>query len=430
MWLFQRGTTLKKTPLTKKVAGIPEKIIVVFLFLASSMAVFITAAIIYTLLKGSVEFFNYDEVNLWDFLIGTEWIPSGKHPSFGILPLVSGTLLVTGGTIILAGPIGIGAALFLSEYAPFKLRTVMKPVIELLAGIPSIVYGFFALYTIGPIIRDIFPEADYFNVFQGVIVMTFMVLPIIVSISDDALKAVPNHLREASSAMGATKWETSFKIVIPAASSGISASILLGIARAIGETMVVALAVGSIASLHLNPLQEAMPLTAYIAQTATGDIPPGSPGADAGFAVGMVLFVIVFIINLIAGRVVLRIKKGGLAKKEPSRFSKFIKSKFGKDKGKVTEVGVLGENTVIRKIDRSRKLIKEENQALRLKFRHIKGYTGIAVAASSLVIAFIFLIFLLFRTFRDGYDVISWDFLTTEPGWRISELSIMPAIAG
>lgn len=430
MRFLQGRTTLRKTPLTKKVAGIPEKIVIVLLFLASSFAVFITAAIVYTLLKGSIEFFNYDEVNLWDFLTGTEWVPSGTHPRFGILPLVTGTLLVTGGTIILAGPIGVGAALFLSEYAPFKLRSVMKPVIELLAGIPSIVYGFFALYTIGPYIRQLFPEADYFNVLQGVVVMTFMVLPIIVSISDDTLKAVPNHLREASLAMGATKWETSLKVVIPAASSGISASILLGIARAIGETMVVALAVGSISSLHFNPLQEAMPLTAYIAQTATGDIPPGSAGADAGYAVGMVLFVLVFIINLIAGQIVIQIKKGGMAKKEPSKLRKFVMAKIRPNYSPPEESGSLEEKTVIRKIDRSKKLIKEKNQDLRLKFRHIKGYTGVGITASSLVIAFIFLVFLLIRTFKDGYGVINIDFLTAEPGWRISELSIMPAIAG
>ena len=423
------GLKSRRKPLTKKVAGIPEKIIILALFLASSVAVFITISIIYTLLEGSFKFFGFDEVGIMDFLFGTEWVPSGRDPKFGILPLVSGTLLVTGGTIIIAGPIGLGAALFLSEYAPFKLRTFLKPVVELLAGIPSIVYGFFALFTIGPIIRDIFPQATYFNVLQGVIVMSFMVLPIIVSISDDALKAVPNHLREASLAMGATRWETSFKVVIPAASSGIAASMLLGIARAIGETMVVTLAVGSVASLHFNFLNEAQPMTSYIAQTATGDIPPGTPGAEAAFAVALVLFLFTFLINRIAGQIVLRIKRGSLVQKEPS----FLRKKFNRITGKISRSDEhIQEERVsrIRKIDRSRKLIKEEGQDLRLKFRHGKGLFGKTITALSLVLAVIFLIYLLYDVFMGGSGVISWDFLTAEPGWRISELSIMPAIVG
>lgn len=423
------GLKSRRNPLTKKVAGLPEKGIILILFLASSVAVFITIAIIYTLLEGSYKFFSFDEVEVLDFFFGTEWVPSGRDPKFGIMPLISGTMLVTGGTIIIAGPIGIGAALFLSEYAPFRLRNLLKPVVELLAGIPSIVYGFFALFTIGPIIRDLFPEATYFNVLQGVIVMSFMVLPIIVSISDDALKAVPNHLREASLAMGATKWETSFKVVIPAASSGITASILLGIARAIGETMVVTLAVGSVASLHFNFLNEAQPMTSYIAQTATGDIPPGTPGAEAAFAVALVLFLFTFIINRIAGQIVIQIKKGSIVEKEPS----FLRKKFNKIVDRILKRDkIIIEEKVskIRKIDRSKKLIKEKGQDTRLKFRHGKGLFGKSITALCLVLAVIFLTYLLYDVFRGGSGVITWDFLTAEPGWRISELSIMPAILG
>ncbi len=418
-----------RAPLTKKVAGLWERGIIAFLFIASSVSVFITIAIVYTLLDGSFKFFGFDEVNLIDFLFGTEWIPSGRDPKFGILPLITGTLMVAGGTIIIAGPIGVGAALFLSEYAPFRLRTILKPVVEVLAGIPSIVYGFFALFTIGPIIRDIFPEATYFNILQGVIVMAFMVLPIIVSISDDALKAVPRYLREASLAMGATKWETSFKVVIPAASSGITASILLGIARAIGETMVVTLAVGSVADLHFNFLKEIQPMTSYIAQTATGDIPPGTPASEAAFAVAFILFILTFLVNRIAGQIVIRIKKGSVVEKEPSFLMKkimFIRDSI------LNKEPIIIEETVskVRKIDRSNRMITEKGQDRRLKVRQAKGLIGKTITASSLVIAVIFLIYLLIDILRGGAGVITWDFLTSEPGWRVSELSIMPAITG
>ncbi len=419
----------RRSPLTKRVSGLSERAVITFLFLASSAAVFITIAIIYTLVEGTFNFFSFEEVKLFNFLFGTGWVPSGRDPEFGMLPLISGTLMVAGGTIVIAGPIGIGAALFLSEYAPFKLRTFLKPVVELLAGIPSIVYGFFALFTIGPLIRDIFPEATYFNVLQGVIVMSFMVLPIIVSISDDAMKAVPRYLREASLALGATKWETSFKVVIPAASSGIAASILLGIARAIGETMVVTLAVGSVAGFHFNFLKEAQPMTSYIAQTATGDIPPGTPAAEAAFAVALVLFLLTFLINRIAGRIVFRIKKGSMAKREPS----FLKKKALEIKDSILKKDtMIEEETVSRviRIDRSKRSIPEKGQDRRLRIRHIKGTLGASLSALCLVIAVIFLIYLLYDVFKGGYGVISWDFLTGEPGWRVSELSIMPAIMG
>ena len=419
----------RRPPLTKRVSGLSERGVITFLFLASSVAVLITIAIIYTLVEGTFNFFSFEEVELFNFLFGTEWIPSGRDPKFGMLPLISGTLMVAGGTIVIAGPIGVGAALFLSEYAPFKLRTFLKPVVELLAGIPSIVYGFFALFTIGPMIRDIFPEATYFNVLQGVIVMSFMVLPIIVSISDDALKAVPKYLREASLALGATKWETSFKMVIPAASSGIAASILLGIARAIGETMVVTLAVGSVSGFHFNFLKEAQPMTSYIAQTATGDIPPGTPAAEAAFAVALVLFLFTFLINRVAGQIVLRIKKGSTAAKEPT----FLKKKALEIKDSILKKETVIEVdavSMIRRIDRSKRSITEKGQDRRLRIRHIKGALGASLSALCLIIAVIFLIYLLYDVFKGGSGVISWDFLTGEPGWRVSELSIMPAITG
>ena len=300
----------KKQHLFFRKKGIKEQVIIWLLFLTASIAVVVSAAIIYTLVEGSVGFFFNPAVNILEFFTGSKWAPNGNNPHFGLLPLLSGTLLVAGGALLIGAPLGIGAALYLSEFAGKKVRSIAKPVIEVLAGIPSIVYGFFALLVISPILQQYF-GASYFNAASAIIVMAIMVLPIIVSISDDSMKAVPKHLREASLAMGATKWETSIKVVMPAASSGIIASLLLGLARALGETMVVVLAAGSIARLTLNPLEEVQTMTAYIAQVATGDIPPGV-AVSAAFAVGLVLFVITYIINLIAGRVVLRIKRGGI----------------------------------------------------------------------------------------------------------------------
>jgi phosphate ABC transporter permease subunit PstA/phosphate ABC transporter permease protein PstC len=432
MGIFGGRSKITKPPLTKKVAGWMERGVITTLFSASSVAVLISAAILYTLIEGSLKFFDFPGVTVTEFVTSTEWVPSGTDPKFGLYPLFADTMLITGGTILLAGPIGIAAALFLSEYAPMRVRTFAKPIVELLAGIPSIVYGFFALFTIGPVVRDIFPEATYFNALQAIIVMTFMVLPIIVSISDDSLKAVPQHLREASLAMGATKWETSFKVVIPAASSGIAASILLGIARAIGETMVVTLAAGSIAGGNWSFLGEVQTMTSYIAQTATGDIPPGTAQAEAAFAVGLALFIITFIINRIAGRVVLRVKKGSIVKKEPSKLQKFVQRKvIHKIRKPIVLEGDTGSlSSKIRKIDRSVRYIDKEKLGSNLRIRKVKGYFGVSITALSLVLAFAFLVYLLFDTFTQGIGVISWDFLTSEPGWRETEASIMPAITG
>jgi phosphate transport system permease protein len=285
-----------------------ERIIVALLFASASVAIVVSVAIIYTLADGAFTFFTDPLVNLFDFFTGQKWAPSGANPSFGILPLLSGTILIAGGALIIGAPLGVAAAIFLSEFAGEKIRSFVKPIIEILAGIPSIVYGFFALMFISPLFRDLF-DATYFNAASAIIVIAIMLLPIVISISDDAMKAVPHHLRESSLALGATKWETAVRIVMPAASSGIIASILLGLARAIGETMVVVLAAGSVAKLTFNPFEETMTMSAYIAKVATGDIPPGV-AVSAGFAVGLVLFAITFIVNMVAARVVLQIKTG------------------------------------------------------------------------------------------------------------------------
>jgi len=391
--------------------GIREQVIVWLLFLTASIAVAVSAAIIYTLVEGSVNFFFNPAVNILEFFTGTKWAPNGINPSFGILPLLSGTLLVAGGALLIGAPLGIGAALYLSEFAGKKVRSVAKPVIEVLAGIPSIVYGFFALLIISPIFQQYF-GASYFNAASAIIVMAIMVLPIIVSISDDSMKAVPKHLREASLAMGATKWETSVKVVMPAASSGIIASILLGLARALGETMVVVLAAGSIAKLTLNPLEEVQTMTAYIAQVATGDLPPGV-AVSAAFAVGLVLFLITYIINLVAGRVVVRIKKGGVTTKKQTWLANQIKK-------------IHVSLTTIK----PRLLKRTYDKKTSLKRRYLKGKIGKTTIASCLLIAVIFLVFLIISVFEQGLSGINWTFLTSFPSATPSKAGIYPVILG
>jgi phosphate ABC transporter permease subunit PstA len=309
--------------------------------------------------------------------------------------------------------LGIGAALFLSEFAGSRLRAIAKPIIEVLAGIPSIVYGFFALIVISPILRDVF-GASYFNAASAIIVMAIMILPIIVSISDDAMRAVPNEMREASYAMGATKWETATRVVIPGASSGIIASVLLGLGRAIGETMVVTLAAGSVANLTFNPFEEVQTMTSYIAQVATGDIPPGV-AVYAAFAIGLVLFVITFIVNMIAARVVLRIKTGGKVKlKETSmreRIAKRLAQLFA---------------PLSRRLKRSKRRRKE----LSLKRRYLNGRIGMTIAGLCLLFAVVFLAYLIGSVLVQGIGGIDWTFITSYPSFRPEKAGIWPVIVG
>jgi phosphate ABC transporter permease protein PstC/phosphate ABC transporter permease subunit PstA len=383
-----------------------EKTIILLLFLAASFAVVISAVIIYTLLQGSVDFFTDPLVDPIEFVTGDRWVPSGGNPKFGILPLIAGTTLIAGGALLIGTPLGIGAAIYLSEFASPRIRAVTKPIIELLAGIPSIVYGFFALMFISPIIRDTF-DATYFNALSAIIVLAIMVLPIVVSISDDAMRAVSNEMREASLAVGATKWETATKVVMPSASSGIIASILLGLGRALGETMAVTMVAGSVANLTFNPFEEVQTMTAYIAQTATGDIPPGV-GLEAAFAVGLVLFIITFIVNMIAGRIVQRIKKGASHKQKRSVIREWLKKPF------------ILLSVALRK---ALKIRDRKAKEITLRRRYIKGRIGVSTMALCLIIAILFLAYLLYSILDQGLGGLSWEFLT-------NRLSRFPEKAG
>lgn len=254
-----------------------------------------TIGIIWVLLSESWGFFA--EVPLQEFLFDTEWTPLFTQKHYGILPLLSGTFLTTMIALTVALPLGIIIAVYLSEYAHKDFRKAMKPALEILAAVPTVVYGFFALTVVTPFLQQFIPGLGSFNALSAGIVMGIMIIPVISSLSEDALYAVPKSLREASFGMGATKFQTSFKVVVPAASSGILVSIILGIARAIGETMVVAIAAGQQPTLTLDPRKGVETITAYIVQVSLGDVEHGSMEYKTIFAAGITLFVFTFLLN-------------------------------------------------------------------------------------------------------------------------------------
>lgn len=254
-----------------------------------------TVGIIWVLVSESWGFFS--EVPLTSFLFDTEWTPLFTQKHYGILPLLSGTFLTTMIAILTAVPIGIIIAVYLSEYAHKRFRRNVKPLLEILAAVPTVVYGFFALTVVTPFLQSFIPGIGSFNALSAGLVMGIMIIPVISSLSEDALYAVPKSLREASYGMGATKFQTSFKVVVPAASSGILVSIILGIARAIGETMVVAIAAGQQPTLTLDPREAVETITAYIVQVSLGDVQHGSMEYKTIFAAGITLFLFTFLLN-------------------------------------------------------------------------------------------------------------------------------------
>ena len=275
-----------------------EKIIEFILKLASLITILTTIGILWVLLTESYSFFK--EVSIVDFLTDTQWTPLFVRKHFGILPLVAGTLLTTLVAVIVALPIGITIAIYLSEYAPKSFKKVIKPLLEILAAVPTVVYGFFALMVVTPFLQTLIPSMAGFNSLSAGIVMGIMIIPFISSLSEDALSAVPKSLREASYGMGATRFQTAFKVMVPAASSGIIVSVILAFSRAIGETMIVAIAAGQQPRLTMNPLVPVETITAYIVQVCLGDVPHGSLEYRTIFAAGISLFVFTFILNNIS----------------------------------------------------------------------------------------------------------------------------------
>jgi len=267
--------------------------------LASALAtVLITFGIVGILLFETWEFFR--EVSLWSFLTDTQWTPLFQEKHFGILPLMCGTFLTSLIAMAVAGPFGLVAAVYLSEYASQRVRNTVKPALEVLAAIPTVVYGYFALLTVTPFLKHFIPSLSGFNALSAGLVMGVMIIPIIASLSEDAFTAVPVSLREGSLAVGATKFQTAFRVVLPAALSGVGSAFILGISRAVGETMVVAVAAGLQPKLTLNPFTSVETVTAYIVQVSLGDTPYGTIEYRTIFAAGMSLFVVTFAFNILS----------------------------------------------------------------------------------------------------------------------------------
>ena len=268
------------------------------LFLCALLSVGTTAGIIVVLAVETFAFLR--EVPITEFLFGTEWTPLFANPSFGVLPLVMGTVLVSSIAMIVAIPMGLLSAIYLSEYARPGVRRTVKPVLEILAGVPTVVYGYFALLFITPLLQRVIPDLAGFNALGPGIVMGIMILPLVSSLSEDAMSGVPRGLREGSYALGATKMQTSVRVVLPAALSGITAAFILAASRAIGETMIVAIAAGQQPRLTWNPLVPIETMTAYIVQVSLGDTPQGTLEYRTIFAVGMLLFVGTFMLNMVS----------------------------------------------------------------------------------------------------------------------------------
>lgn len=286
-----------------------ETLIQGFLFICGAFSILTTLGIVYEIGKEALLFFRSPEVNLWEFFTGTKWQPQALQ--FGILPLVSSTLMTTLVAMLIAVPLGLCVAIYLSEYAAPRTRKLLKPILEVLAGIPTVVYGYFALTFMTPLLRGIFGRdvVDIYNTASAGLVMGILILPLISSMSEDALSAVPRALREAAYGLGATKLETAIQVVLPAAISGLVAAFIIGISRAVGETMIVALAAGAGPNLTLNPFKGAETMTGHIVRISGGDLSYDSIDYNSLFAIGMLLFFITLALNIISQRIVHRFRE-------------------------------------------------------------------------------------------------------------------------
>ena len=287
------------------------RIVHLIFFLCALVSIITTVGIVLSLLIESLGFFR--EVSIWEFLTGTRWSPILKPRSYGVLPLVAGTLLVAFLALAVAVPCGLGIAIYLSEYAPDRVRRALKPMLEVLAGVPTVVYGYFALTFVTPQLQNIplpmFRDLLVFNALSAGIVMGVMIIPMVSSLSEDAMVAVPRSLRQAAYALGATRIEVALRVVVPAAVSGIVASFILAFSRAIGETMLVTIAAGATPRLTINPLESIQTMTAYIVQLALGEAPHGSLEFQTIFAVGLLLFMLTLLMNVLGHLVVRRVRE-------------------------------------------------------------------------------------------------------------------------
>lgn len=299
--------TGRTSPRRRKSAHFEGSIVKWIFFGCATLSILTTVAILVTLIYQASSFFF--EVSLWEFLTGTRWTPILKPRAYGVLPLVSGTLLVTLIAAAVALPIGLMTAIFLSEYAPDKIRRIIKPILEILAGIPTVVYGYFALTFVTPLLQGIFDNLIIFNALSAGLVMGVMIIPMVSSLSEDAMMSVPRSLREAAYALGATRYEVSLRVIVPAALSGIIAAFILALSRAIGETMLVTIAAGATPRMSFDPMESIQTMTAYIVQLSLGEAPVGSLEYNTIFAVGLLLFAMTFVMNLLGFWVVRRFRE-------------------------------------------------------------------------------------------------------------------------
>ncbi len=287
---------------SKKYANIKEVLIKNCLLIFASISILTTVGIVFTLMEETIIFFG--EVSIIEFFTSTKWTPLLEPQNFGILPLITGTLMIALGSSLVSLPLGLGSAIYLSEYAPKKVRKIIKPMLEVLAGVPSIVYGFFALTVITPFIQSFLPQTEVFNAASASIAVGIMTIPLVASLSEDAMMAIPNSMRYGAYALGSTRLEVTSKIVLPAAISGIASAFVLAISRAIGETMIVAIAAGASPTLTFNPLKSIQTMTGFMVNTSLGDVPHGSVAHRTIFAVGTMLFLITLVMNMIAKAIV------------------------------------------------------------------------------------------------------------------------------
>lgn len=301
-----RDVTRLGRPKSVSARALRERIIVGTLAVAACFSILVTTTIIVVLARETWGFFQFDEVTVGEFFGSTEWNPLlGAEKHFGIWPLISGTLLVTAIAASFALPIGLISAIYLSEYASPRVRATLKPALEILAGVPTVVYGFFALTVITPLLQKVSPAFGNYNAMSAGLATGIMILPIVCSMSEDALRAVPRSLRDGAFALGGTRFDVSVKVVVPAALSGIVAAFLLAISRAVGETMIVALAAGGIAQITANPSAEVQTMTAYMVQIFLGDAPAFGVEYKSSYAVAATLFVMTFVLTMI-GQYILR----------------------------------------------------------------------------------------------------------------------------
>jgi phosphate transport system permease protein len=296
-----------RAPASFRAQRVRENLIRAVLFACSALSVFTTLGIIGVLVFETIEFFR--EVPIWSFLTDTQWTPLFDDKHFGIIVLASATILTSAIALAVALPVGLLAAVFLSEFAPDRVRRTLKPMLEILAGVPTVVYGYFALLFVTPLLQWLMPETAGFNALSAGLVMGIMILPLVASLSEDALYAVPQSLRDGAYALGSTRTQVATRVVVPAALSGIVASFILAVSRAIGETMIVAIAAGQSPRLTLNPLVPVETMTAYIVQVSLGDVPAGTLEYKTNFAVGMTLFVMTLCLNLASHRLVSRYRQ-------------------------------------------------------------------------------------------------------------------------